>query len=137
MMRRLLALTFVLALAAPALAEEKVDAKKLKGTWVREVEGTKLVYKFKDEKTMTALLTPAGADQPITVNVDYSLDKDGVLSGVLTKVEGGGDDGPKAGDKFTFKVEIGKETLIISDFKGIGDENVKKLVEGEYKKKTD
>jgi len=138
MLRRMLAVSFVLVLAAPMMADDKVDAKKLKGKWERETEGVKLAYEFKSDTSMKALLTPQGADKPIVVEIDYTLDKDGVLSAVITDVkaeEGAG--GPAKGDKFTFKVEVGKETLIVSDYKGIGDENVKKLVEGEYKKKTD
>src|SRR5688572_27229299 len=105
MFRRLLAAAFVLAVAVPALADDKVDAKKLKGAWLREVQGTKLLYKFKDDSKMEALLTPAGQDKPIVVSVDYTLDKDGVLSGVITKVDNAGDGGgPQVGDKFSFKM---------------------------------
>src|SRR5262245_35571681 len=138
MFRRLLASAVVLAFAVPALADGKVDAKKLKGSWLREVQGTKLLYKFKDESKMEALLTPAGADKPIVVSVDYTIDKDGVLSGLITKVDNNGDQGgPQQGDKFSFKIEMGKETLIVSDLKGVEGEQVKQLVEGEYKKHTD
>src|SRR5260221_8769257 len=119
MSRRLLAAAFVLALAVPAMAEEKFDAKKLKGSWLREVQGTKLLYKFKSDSKMEAHLTPAGADMPIIVYVDYGVEKDGTLAGVMTKVENGNDNGPKAGDKFSFKIEIGKETLMVSDLKGV------------------
>jgi hypothetical protein len=137
MIRRPLAVAFVLAVAVPAMADDKFDAKKLKGNWAREVQGTKLLYKFKDEGKMEAHLTPQGADKPIVASVDYTVDKDSVLTGVITKIENGGDGGPQKGDKFSMKVEIGKETMIVSDFKGVGDNDVKQLVEGEYKKQTD
>ena len=48
-----------------------------------------------------------------------------------------GQGGPTKGDKFTFKIELGKETFVVSDFKGIEGDEVKKMVEGEYKRKTD
>jgi hypothetical protein len=138
MTRRILAAAFVLALAVPAMADDKVDAKKLKGNWLREVQGTKLLYKFKDDGKMEAQLTPQGADKAIIVSVDYTVEKDGVLSGVITKVENGGDNGgPQKGDKFSMKIEVGKETLIVSDFKGVEGAEVKQLVEGEYKRQTD
>ena len=138
MFRRLLAAAFVLALVVPAMADDKVDAKKLKGNWLRDVQGTKLLYKFKDGGKMEAHLTPQGADKPIIVSVDYTVDKDGVVTGVITKVENANEGGgPQKGDKFTMKVEIGKETMIVSDFKGVEGAEVKQLVEGEYKKQTD
>ena len=49
MLRRLIPATLLLVMAAPALAEDKVDAKKLKGTWVREVNNTKISFEFKNE----------------------------------------------------------------------------------------
>jgi len=120
------------------LADEKFDGKKIKGAWLREVQGTKLLYKFKDDGKMEARLTPGGADQTIVVSVDYTIDKDGTLTGVITKVENGSDQGgPQKGDKFSMKLEVGKETLIVSDFKGVEGNEVKQLVEGEYKKQTD
>ncbi len=138
MFRRLLAAAVILAFTVPVLADEKFDAKKLKGNWLREVQGTKLLYKFKVDGKMEARLTPQGADTAIIVSVDYTVDKDGVVSGVITKVENGGDNGgPQKGDKFSMKVEVGKETLIVSDFKGVEGAEVKQLVEGEYKKQTD
>ena len=138
MIRRLLAVCFVLILAVPALADEKFDTKKLKGAWLRDAQGTKLLYRFKDDGKMTAKLTPQGSDQSIIVEVDYTIDKNGVISGVITKVEAPMAEGlPSKGDKFSMKVEVGKETLIISDFKGVEGGEIKQLVEGEYKKQTD
>jgi hypothetical protein len=136
MIRRLLAAAFVIALAVPAFAEDKFDAKKLKGNWLRDAGGTKLLYKFKDAGKMEARLTPQGQDTSVIVSVDYTVDKDGTVTGVITKIENGGD-GPKQGDKFTMKVEVGKETLIVSDFKGVEGAEIKQLVEGEYKKQSD
>jgi hypothetical protein len=137
MIRRLLAATFVLALALPAMADDKFDTKKLKGTWLREVENLKLTYQFKSEDKMVAKVMPPGADKAIIVEADITIDKNGVLSGVITKVDTNGNEGgPAKGDKFSFRIEIGKETLIVSDFKGI-EGDVKQLVEGEYKRQTD
>jgi hypothetical protein len=138
MIRRLLAVAIVVAFAVPAMAEDKFDAKKIKGSWLREIQGTKILFQFKDDGKMTTKLTPAGADKPITVISDITIDKDGALSGVITEIEQNGNDGgPTKGDKYTFKIEVGKETVTISDFKGVGDENVKQIIEGEYKKQTD
>src|SRR6266581_1618034 len=136
MFRRLLAAAVILAFAVPVLAEDKIDAKKLKGSWLREVQGTKLLYKFKDNGKMEGHLTPAGADKPIIVSVDYTIENDGTMTGVITKIENGNEGGPQKGDKFSMKLELGKETMIISDFKGVEGAEIKQLVEGEYKKQT-
>ena len=138
MIRRLLAVAFVLAVAAPAIAEDKFDSKKIKGAWLREVQGTKVLFQFKDDGKLTAKVTPAGADKAMTVTSDITIDKDGALSGVISEVDQNGNEGgPMKGDKYSFKIEVGKETLIISDFKGVGDESVKQLIEGEYKRHND
>jgi hypothetical protein len=136
--RRLLAAAFVLTLAVPAMAEDKFDTQKIKGSWLREVQGTKVLFQFKADGKMTAKVTPAGADKPMVVTSDITIDKTGALSGVITEVENGGNDGgPNKGDKYSFKIEAGKDTLAISDFKGVGDDMVKQLIEGEYKRQTD
>lgn len=135
-MRRLvwiISATFIFA--TPAFAEDKVDAKKLKGSWTREVESFEITYKFKDDKTMQAIVGQSGGDQRIVVDIEYTLDKDGKLTGTVSKVDG--NDGPQIGEKFSFKIEFGKDSIKICDFEGIGDDNVKRLIEGEYKKKVD
>lgn len=137
MMRRMLAATFVLVLAVPAMAEDKFDVKKLKGSWVREVEGAKMVFKFDGDKGFKAELTPPGATDPFNIDSDFTIDKDGVLKGEITKVESKNEGGPKKGDKYSFKIEVGKEKLIVSEFKNDGGDEAKKLVEGEYSKKAD
>ncbi len=129
------AIPALFVIAMPAVAAEKVDAKKLKGSWVREVESFTITYKFKDEKTMQAIVGQSGGEDRIVVDIEYTLDKDGKLTGTVSKVEG--DDGPQVGEKFSFKIELGQGSIKICDFDGIGDDNVKRLVEGEYKKKID
>jgi hypothetical protein len=138
-MSRFLAIVTVVVLCAlPAWADNKVDAKKLKGSWVREVDGFEIIYKFKDEKKLQAIVGQSGGEQRITVDIDYTLDKDGKLTGTITKVDSGNDSGAaQVGEKFTFKIELGKDSFKICDFEGVGDENVKRLIEGEYKKKID
>jgi hypothetical protein len=138
MIRRLLAVAFVVAFTVPAFAEDKFDTAKLKGSWLREVQGTKVLFQFKDDGKMTAKITPAGADKPMVVVSEISIAKGGELTGVISEVEtNGGDGGPMKGDKYSFKIEVGKDTITLSDFKGVGDEMVKQLIEGEYKKQTD
>jgi len=138
MIRRLLAVAFALVIVIPAMADEKFDTKKIKGSWMREVQGTKVLFQFKDDGKLTAKVTPAGQDKPMVVVSDITITKGGELSGVITDVEtNGGDGGPMKGEKYGFKIEVGKDTITISEFKGVGDDSVKQLIEGEYKKQTD
>ncbi len=125
------------AMAQSAFAADQVNAKKLKGAWARESNGAKIVFQFKDEKKMRVVLTPPDANVTIEVEADYTLDKDGVLAGVITETKGG-DGGPAKGDKFGFKIELGKDSITVSDLTGDhSNEEVKKVVEGVYKKKND
>lgn len=134
MNRFLVPAVVMVAITQAAFAADKVDAKKLKGAWVREANGAKIVFQFKDEKKMRVLLTPPDAN--VTVEADYTLDKDGVLAGVITETKGDG--GPNVGDKFGFKIELGKDIITVSDLTGDhANDDIKKVVEGEYKKKND
>ena len=140
MVRRMLVCgaLFILA-AAPALADDKVDVKKLKGKWEREVDGNKLVFHFKDDKTMSVFLTPSGVADAVEVNCDYKLGDDGVVSLTIVKVDKKGVDiDADKDDSFSFKIESGKDKITISDLKGSKvNDMVKQIVEGEYKKHSD
>src|SRR5205085_8136797 len=134
MIRRLLAMVVVFAVAVPALADDKVDFKKLKGGWERKADELTITFEFKDEKKLICLMKPKDADKPIEFTCDYSL-KDGVLSGEIKSVEKNGInvDVPGEGTKFSFKIEAGEEKVIISDAKG--DVHANDTVNGEYSKK--
>jgi len=137
MLRRMLAACAVLVFVATgALADDKVDAKKLLGKWEREVDSNKLVFEFKDDKTMRCLLTPSGATDAIEVNCDYKLGDDAVVSLTIVKVDKKGQDiDAEKDDSFSFKVEMSKDKFTISDLKGSKvNDTVKQIVEGEYKK---
>ena len=135
MIRRLIPAVAVLALAAPVLAADKVEFKKLKGTWEREVNENKISFEFKDEKKLLCLLKPAGVDNAIEFTCEYTIDKDGKLSGEIKSVDKKGSDAqvPEAGTKFGFKIELGEKKIILSDAEV--PEGAKQLVEGEYSKK--
>jgi predicted PilT family ATPase len=138
MIRSCLAAVAAIVIAMPAVAADKVDAKKVKGKWSREVDGNSLIFEFKDEKTMHVHLKPAGADKAAIVKCEIKLEADGKLTGKITEVEKNGlENAPPAGEEFGFKIEVGEKKLIISEFKGPGDDGAKQLVEGEYKKHTD
>jgi len=79
-----------------------------------------------------------GSGDGVGVDATFTIDKDGLLKGTVEKSEkkGNGGDGPPKGDKFSFKVETKKDGLVIKDLESNGGEEVKQLVEGEYKKKA-
>ena len=136
MLKRLMPVAVVLFMAVPALAADKVDAKKLKGTWQRELDNNKISFEFKDEKTFRCVVKPNGADDGPTVDCEYTIEKDGTINFTITEIDKkGAENFPNKGDKFSFKIEAGKEKLTISEFKGTDDADAKKLVEGEYTKK--
>jgi hypothetical protein len=136
MIRSLLSATFILAVAMPALGEDKIEFKKLKGAWARETkDGAKLVFDFKDEKTMLVKLT--NGDGKVEIEADYSIDGDGKLTGIITKSDAKDGNGPPKDTKFGFKIELGKEKMVLSNLTGVEGAEAKELVEGEYKKKTD
>jgi len=134
--RMLVACAVLVFVATGVLADDKVDAKKLLGKWEREVDSNKLVFEFKDDKTMRCLLTPSGATDSIEVNCDYKLGDDGVVSLTVVKIDKKGMDiDTEKDDSFSFKVEPGKDKITISDLKGSKvNDTVKQIVEGEYKK---
>jgi len=137
MIRRVLISSAVLVFAAiPALADDKLDVKKLKGKWEREVGGNKIVFEFKDDKTMRCLMTPQGLNESAEVDCDYKLGDDGVVSLTIVKIDKKGADGlPDKDDSFTFKVALEKDVLTISDLKGSkASDDAKQFVEGDYKK---
>src|SRR5262245_17472718 len=120
MLRRTLVAAAVFVFAAvPAMADDKVDVKKLKGKWEREVDSNKMVFEFKDDKTMRCLITPSGATDAIEVNCDYKLGDDAVVSLTIVKVDKKGQEiDAEKDDSFSFKVELGADKIIISDLKG-------------------
>jgi hypothetical protein len=127
----------VLALAAvPAMADNKVDAKALKGKWERTVGELKIVFDFKDDKTMRCLMIPNGSNEGLEVDCDFKVGDDAIVSVTVVKVDKKGQDaGPDKDDTYTFKAVIDKEKLTLSDLKGAkANDDAKMFVEGEYKK---
>ncbi len=133
MIRRLLAIVAVLAFAAPALADDKVDFKKLKGAWERKADEVTITFDFKDEKKLICLLKPNDAEKAIEFTCDYSV-KDGLVSGEIKKVEKNGInvEVPGEGTKFSFKIEVGEKKVIISEAK---TDQAVEMINGEYTKK--
>ena len=133
----MLRLTFGLLLLATgfAFAEDKKDAPKLTGSWVREAEGLEIKFKFA-EKTLDISVMSGG--NGMTATADYTVDKDGVVKAKITKVEEKGEfpGKPAKNLEFTLKIVVKDKKATVSEFKS-EHEGAKAVVEGEYEKKSD
>lgn len=133
----MLRFTFALLalVAGVAVAEEKKDAPKLSGSWVREAEGLEIKFTF-EAKTVAISVMSGG--NGMTATADYTIDKDGVVKAKITKVEEKGEfpAKPEKGLEMTMKVVVKDKKATISDFKS-PHEGAKAVIEGEYEKKPD
>ena len=122
-----------------ALAEdqkdEKKDAPKLSGNWVREADGHVIKFTFEEKSLKIAVNV---GENGMTATADYTVDKEGVLKAKVTKVEEKGEfpAKPPKGFEFSFKIAVKDKKATIDDFKS-EIEGAKGVVEGEYEKKTD
>src|SRR5262249_45100820 len=129
-----LAVCVALTGAVLVRAADKKDESKLGGKWSKKVSNFEVVFDFKKDNKLTAVISNDGGDK-LTVDATYTLDKEGLLSGTVDKVETAGNvNGPEKGEKFSFKVEQKKDTMTIKDLSSNGGDEAKQLIEGEYKK---
>lgn len=119
----------VLAGSAVFSAEEGARKKPI-GTWERQAGDTQIRF----EITADRLRVSVKGSETTTVECDYGVTRDGVLFGVVDKVEKQGEGGPSKGDLFSFKFSVDKDTLTVSELKGTDNADAKQAVEGEYKK---
>ena len=135
MARCSVAAVLAVLLAAPAgLADDKkAEVKKPLGTWVREVGGNTVSFTFEAD-ALQCVITNAGGER-IIVTAPYGVAEGDTIFGLITKVEKTGG-GPEKGELFSFRFQLDKDKLTLSDLKSTADrEEAKQLVQGEYKKK--
>ncbi len=135
----LVALTALTALGlGTAHAEDKKDDKKpdqpISGTWVKEADGAELTFTFKSKDQFTLKATVG--DNGVTVTCKYAVEK-GVVSAVVTDVKEQGEfpAKPAKGYKMKFAFKVAKDVATLSDFDADNKDEVKGVVEGEYKAK--
>ena len=141
MFRSLIAVA-VAAVAGFAVAEDKKDEKPaLKGTWTREHNGATIDLKFAKPGEL-ALVVGLG-DNTITVNCEYTLEKDGLVKVKVKGTEVKGmfpdDAKPKDGLALSFKFKVDGKKATLSDFEAkdlAGKEGAKDALEGEYETKA-
>ena len=129
----LTALTLVTARADDSV-DDKKPAQPIAGTWAKDVDGAELVFHFKSKDQLTLKAT-VGVNA-VTVTCKYAVEK-GVVSAVVTDVKEEGDfpAKPAKGYKMKFAFKVAKDTATLSDFEADNKDEVKGVVEGEYKAK--
>jgi hypothetical protein len=135
MLRSSIVAVFAVVVAAVAAAADKKGDKPL-GAWTRKLPDDAVVtFTFDADKMKCEVVTANG--ETVTVHGAYGVTEDGLLFGVMTRVEKKGtDSGPEKGELFSFKFKPGKDVLTLSDYKSSVDRPQDKvIVEGEYKKK--
>jgi hypothetical protein len=121
-------LVLVLGTSAVAAAD---DGKPI-GSWTRKAGDNSVRFDIKADGMQVTLMDGTGSS--IKIDASYTV-KDGMLSGVIKKVERKGiDGGPGEGDKFGFRFKVEKDKMILSELKGTDSDEAKQLVEGEYQK---
>lgn len=127
----------LLFLVAPLLlaADKPKTAPKPIGSWEREVSGNTIAFTFNADNSLSIKL--ASGEFEINIQGHYSVTPDGIVFGIMDKVEAKGtDNGPEKGDLFSFRIALSKDELKISELGGTkNSEDAQRLIEGSYKKK--
>jgi hypothetical protein len=136
MTRLCAALAAALALGLAAPADDKKD-QPLKGAWVKDVEGNELKFEFKTKAEL--IITVGAGDNGCTLTCKYEADKDGKFKATVTEVKEKGDfpSKPAVGYEFKGVFKIDKDTAKLSGFEADNADQVRDIVEGEYKRKKD
>ena len=127
----------VLASAPFALAADKAEkAMKPIGAWTHTVNDATVTLTFKDDTFRAEIMNTSGVS--ITADGSYGVTADGLVFGVITKVEKKGtDEAPEKGTLFSFQSKVEKGTLTLSDLtasSGVSDTG-RQLLQGDYSKK--
>jgi hypothetical protein len=133
-MTRWVTAALALVLTCPLAGRAEDAPKKPLGTWTRRAGDVDLKFEIRPAD-MSFTLEQGG--NRMTFDIDYGVTKDGVLFGRVHKVEKvGTTEGPEAGDLFSFRFAVDKDTLTLSELKATRESaEARQLVEGEYKKK--
>ncbi len=123
-------------LASVPLASAAEKAKKPTGAWTHTLNDATVTFTFEHDALQCDFSKTDG--EAIHVEAAYGVTADGLLFGVVTKVEKKGTDaGPEKGDLFSFEYKIEKDELTLSELNGskpISDEG-KQLLTGQFTKK--
>ncbi len=131
------AFAVVLVASAGSVAQNGKKDKKATGptgVWTREAGGLEVKFDFTGGKSPFKATVLKG-DDGFTATCKYDV-KDGVVKAEIAAVEEKGSfpNLPPVGFEFGFKWKSDGDTAELSDLTGDDVENVKPLVEGEYKR---
>jgi hypothetical protein len=127
----------VLASVPFALAADKAEKPtKPTGAWTHTVNDFTVTLTFADDTFRTEISSANGPS--VTADGSYGVTPDGLIFGVITKVEKKGtDEGPEKGTLFSFGCKVDKDTLTLSDLNAStgASDAARQLFQGDYKKK--
>jgi hypothetical protein len=125
------ALAVLVMAAAAECAVQAQQAAQISGTWKKTAGDFSLAFQFKGR---TLHFSMSEGDKTLNVFADFGTSKDGHVFGRVNKVEKNGiDGGPEEGDLFSFRFDMTKNTLTVSNLRGTDSEQAKNLIQGEYK----
>lgn len=141
MLRRMAVLSLMFGFAAFGIAEDKKEDKKeapLKGRWSKEADGFEIQFDFKTKDQLILKATAGG--NGVIITCKYTFDeKENRVSAEVTDVKEEGEfpAKPPKGYKFkcVFKIDKEKKTAKLSDYEADNADEVKPVIEGEYKAK--
>jgi hypothetical protein len=138
MTRLCAALAAALTLGLSATADDKKDDKKdqpLKGVWVKDHDGGELKFDFKTKSEL--LVTVTAGENGCTLTCKYEADKDGKFKATVKEAKEKGDfpNKPAVGYEFKGVFKIDKDTAKLTNFEADNADQVRDVVEGEYKRK--
>jgi hypothetical protein len=131
------ALGAVLVAAGGSTAQDARDKKAdgPAGVWSREAGGLELKFDFTDAKKGRMKVTLLAGDNGVVLGCKLEV-KDGVVRGEIKDVEERGNfpNRPPVGLEFKFKWKATGDTAELSELQGENIDNVKPVVEGEYRR---
>ena len=135
----LVALTALISSLASATtpAEDKKGDHPIKGVWVKDADGVELSFNFKTKDEL--ILKAKAGGNGMTATCKYTVEK-GVVSAEVAEVKEEGEfpAKPPKGYKMKFAFKVEKDAAKLSDFDAENKDEVKAIVEGDYKvKKAD
>ena len=125
------------SLASATPAEDKKGDHPIKGVWVKDADGVELSFNFKTKDEL--ILKAKAGGNGMTATCKYTVEK-GVVSAEVTDVKEEGEfpAKPPKGYKMKFAFKVEKDAAKLSDFDAENKDEVKAIVEGDYKvKKAD
>jgi hypothetical protein len=123
----------VLVIAAAVVCTSQAQQPKkqpLSGTWKKTAGEVKLSFEFKGRALHFSM---AEGDKTLDIKADFGTSSDGHVFGRVNKVEKNGiNEGPDVGDLFSFRYEMKRDTLTISELRGTDSEQARNLIQGDY-----